>query len=410
MNLRSIINFGETLSVVTGVNIHLHEGDSLHASFVVLKQEKGVVKQHYAASNIYTWDQLEQELKTHVPEGSRVHVNIEGRGVLQKGFSKNEKSSNQQSFVKQIFPMIDEKDFAYQFYSGAQVDFLQITRKDILHIVEKICTRYAWMSFSLGAFIGAALLPLLDAKDIVIPHYTIKSKDNRILDIALNEIPETDLSPIRFSNENISSNILLAYAAGLYLLIGLSDLNTSSWQLLQKNEGTYAFNKHLYQAGKWALIILLSVLLINAVIYFQLQGTVNELELQESLANHQNKKESTLKRKSRDLRAAYDKIGWRSNMLPVFYADQLAQFVPDEIQLTSLDIGVLDENLLKTARKYSYETSLIHVKGLTENPVAVQQLVHNVETLPWVFEITGQRYSHDTRQNKGLFEFIIHIR
>jgi hypothetical protein len=410
MELRSLINFGQSLSVLTGINIHLHEDGGIHASLVVLRQDKGIIRTLYTSADIYSLVELEQRLLNHVPENGRLHINIEGKGVLLKSLPENEKVEDHRLLLKTFFPMIQEDEFVTQVYSGSQRSFFQIARKDILSALKDVCSKHSWISFSLGAFIAAPLLPFLDGSNLVVKNYVIRSENSKVSEVQMVNYQEPSLPSIPFGNEVISPDTLLAYASAWYILLGSAELKYSDWAPLVEAADAYNFGTHLYRAGKWVMVILLSVLLINAILYFALQDTVKGLELQESLVTSRYKKESAYQQQASSLEAAYEKIGWNSNALPIYYADQIAQLIPVEIQLTSLDIGMLDEALLKNERKQVYQASLIRVKGLTENPISLQQMMQSFEKLSWVKEIEDHRYHHDQRQNAGVFEFIIHIK
>jgi Tfp pilus assembly protein PilN len=407
MKLRSLINFEQAIQVVTGVNIHFGEGDSVEISVVALEQKKQIVKLRSASSFIQSLEQLNEYLDKNIPRGCRLHVNIEGKGVLQKNIPKNQ-LHNHVILMRNVFPMVREEDFVSQLYYGLENDFLLVARKDILASLLQVSSRYAWVSFSLGPFITSALVPLLEREEVLIKNYTIHIASEKI--VAVNPNSNVDTHSIPFAQESISSDLFLAYCSAWYLLLGTSGLTFSKWGPEKDAAERYQLNTHLYSAGKSGLFVLLGALLLNIALYFYLQKNVDDLEAQESFVMSRYQKTAALQKQADKLRKMYSNIGWRSNLVPVFYADQIALLVPQEIQLTSLDIGILDDAVLRTERRHVYEKSLIQIKGLTKDPVSLQKLIELLEKYPWVEEIYQHRYRHDARQNLGVFEFVVRIK
>jgi hypothetical protein len=407
MKLRSLINFGQAIPVVTGVNIHFGDGESIQISVVILEQKNQIVQQKFMDSSVRSLSELEELLLKKIPNGSRIHVNVEGKGVLLKAVPKNG-STNHRTSMKSVFPLINEEEFVSQLYSSIEQDFLQIARIDILANLRQLYNRYAWISFSLGTFIAGTLIPVLQCEKISIRNYSLRIGEKKITDVNPNS--ELDNSPVVFAQESVSPDVFLAYCSAWYLLLGNSDLTISEWGPERKAVENYKANVHLHRAGKWSLIVILIALLLNTILYFNLQKDISNLEAQESFVSNRYKKATELQQQSRKLREVYTSIGWRSNLVPIFYADQIALLVPSEIQLTSLDIGVLDENLLKAERKQVYQTTLIQVEGLTKDPISLHEMMESLEKYHWVAEIYQHRYRHDIRQNLGVFEFVIRIK
>lgn len=407
MKLRSLINFGQAISVVTGINIHFGEEDCIEISVVVLEQKEQIVKLRSAYSFMQSLKQLEEFLDKNIPEGSRLHVNIEGRGVLQKATPRNQ-LHNHQVLMTSFFPMVQEEDFVSQLYISKEQGFLNVVRKDILVALRQLNARHAWISFSLGAFIVAPLVSLLEREEVSIKNYTLQIASGKI--VAVNSNSKIGSQPIVFAQESISPDVFLAYCSAWYLLLGGIGLTFSKWGPEKEAVERYQASIHLHRAGKWALFILLGALLLNTILYLYLQKNVANLEAQESFVTNRYKRTAALQKQTHKLHEIYSHIGWRSNLVPVFYADQVALLVPPEIQLTSLDIGVLDDAVLKAERKQVYRSSLIQVKGLTKDPVSLHKLIEMIEKYSWVEEVDQHRYRHDTRQNLGVFEFVIRIK
>lgn len=408
MKIRSLINFGEVLPLAAGVNVHSEDDGSFSVSYAVLKQEKDMVYPVKISSGIRSAGELKRELEKYLPEGGRLHINFEGKGVLQKVLKKNEAQKKHEELVSMFFPLIKNEEFASQRYTGQTEAFLQIVRKEALYPWFETLDTFAVVSFSLGAFIVSPLLPLLNDRSIAFGGYEVAQENNVILKVSA--MPETGLPVVEIGKDTIPKDALLAYGSAWFILLGSAHLEPGPLETTARAKAEYDFHRHLYQASKWSLTAMLAILLINTGLYFWLTSRVESLATVELLSSDRARQHTEKQTKAQDLLTVYNAIGWSSNQEPVYYADQLAQLVRDGVQLTSLEIGVPDAQALKTEKQYRYLPTVIMVKGMAEAPALLQALITGIETLPWVKKVGDQRYRHDIRLNRGVFDFYIYIK
>jgi hypothetical protein len=407
MQIRSLINFGNALPVMTGVNVRLQDDGGLAISVAVLKREKDVVKQAFTTADLTSVEQLRQVLHEQVPAGARVHLNVEGRGVLSK-FATPAADMRLDVLQKQLFPMIQEEDFVAQRYRSGAEHFVLIVRKDVLTALMPAFERHALISFSLGAFVVAPVLPLLPPGEFIeLPHHTLQLRENRITAVHAHEAGT--VTTFSLGEERVSSDIFLAYAGAWSLLLGHSDMDVAGWPALHENNDRYQRQAHLHTAGKWAMVALLVLLLVNMALNFWLQGANDEMELHAVQVTDRQQKNSREQHQQTSLTNFLEHAGWESNMLPLYYADQVGQLTGEGIELTSLEIGVIDDGILKSLRKHVYRPGVLRVKGLARDPLALQRMLQAFLQRPWVKAITEQRYQHDARSQKGVFEFYVQL-
>jgi hypothetical protein len=409
MTLRSLINFGQALSEVAGINIKILNDDSYDISYCILKKEKNVVAISKFETDINTLSQLEEKLKGNLAIGAQVHINVDGKGILTKTIDASNDTARETELVKKLFPMIKTEEFTIQRYPVGPQIYFDALRNDVVEKFQSLTAQFSIVSISLGPFVVAPLSSVLEGDTLSLDDYTITFAEGKIESVA--EIASSiDQQKILIGNDELPANTILAYSSALSLLVPNEDLRLTNLPWVSQSLGEYIFNKKLYVAGRAALIAVLTLLMINALVSFQLQSETQNLVMQESMYAGKKSKTDVKLKKLSGLSAAYKNIGWETNQLPVYYADQIAQKVTPEIQLTLLDIGVIDEKVLKKEKRQVFQPNMIKVKGLTKSPLSLKSWVESVENLGWVKDVFDQKYLYDSKQGKGAFEFYIQIR
>ncbi|AYB29204.1 hypothetical protein [Chryseolinea soli] len=407
MSIRSIINFEEASNTSIGVNF-LYGASETFISYCVLQKQKGEVTLVKSKAQLESTEQLISELGPYLLQDIRIHVNVEGRGVLTKEVPKPANQQAQDLFS--IFPGVKEQDFIAQGYSGAETEFCSLLRKEFLES-NVFYKRYGKrvVSISLGKFIFGALIPFLEKGPTVsLPDATIHISENKIqkIDSAIS----TTSSSILVGTQQIDGECGVAYGAALSIFLGTSELVLSG--ITETDYATELFDakKSVFKTARLALLLLLGVLLCNALVFFKLKGDVSEMtseiSQQEVMVSGQHKQ----LKEAAQIEKIYNGLGWSENSQPIWYADQLASTLTNEIELSNLQIGVVDAGRLRKDKQYFFQSAQILVRGYSSEAAAVTAWLSKVETLPWVDHVEGQTYRYDGKSKMGLFEFAIHVK
>jgi hypothetical protein len=411
MNLRSLINFNESLNTAIGINVHTTDSLWIKFSYCIIKKENDLLTVVESEANIDTVEMLHEKLKPYSKSNVRTHINFSGKGVLIKPLENNA-VANDSTSVQKLFPFIRNDEVVTQWHISNAASFLAVARNDMFNVLNTLDELgYSFFSASLGPFILNAILPLLEEAYLHINGYRIDLNINGITNVSGAEVnaPKSKNS-FQVADQEIASEVLLAYASACTIFLPTASITTSTLSSIEKGKEYFQFNSRLYKVAKIAMIVTLFFLLINTGIFFWLQSEASHLESQVLSAHGKSKEEEVMQTKLVELTHSYKRLGWKSNLLPLYYSDQIAQTLPKGIQLVVLEVGALDEERVRQERTISFLPDVIKIKGLSDNPLLLNQWVKMIEGLDWVNDTSDQRYQYDARKGKGLFELNIHIK
>ena len=102
-------------------------------------------------------------------------------------------------------------------------------------------------------------------------------------------------------------------------------------------------------------------------------------------------------------------MGWGKPLAMVFYSDQIGKTVPSDIRLTELVLHPVDEAEQERNRRLVFVPGLIRVEGISQEPLALNRWVAELEGLSWVGSIQEVAYQKLRRESGGTFAFTIHV-
>jgi hypothetical protein len=406
MAIRSIINFSDALTLAIGVNGRILADGNTEFDYCVLRRSGDIITVLEKEQDIRDSQTLIGKLRPFVDKGVRVHLNCIGKSVLSK-VKIGQGLQTSGTDVQQMFPGIRTEDFVYQYFKRLDFQIMSLIRIADLDraglLLENSIT-----SFSLGVCILESIGPVLPERRIGLEGCLIEFKNGKIGSIELldvnTEVTESDNGPVPEKN-------LLAYASAFSLFVPVNDLTVHGLpEIVDENLKRYHAKRHLYKSSRLVILSLLILLSVNAVAFFWLNANVAEMEATLSLEVGKNSNDVIAQQKIQILKDAYEAMGWKTNTVPLFYADQIASTVPEAIQLNKIEEGTLDESLLRKERRYHFDSWNIKVQGSSADPAALSIWISTLKKLSWVSEISGQNYHFEQRLDKGIFEFSIAVK
>ncbi|MBT1705597.1 hypothetical protein [Chryseosolibacter indicus] len=401
--IRSIVNIGEVLDLYLGIDITIDVEGTRRIAYCLLKKENERLIIKYCKGDLDVND-TDEQVSFLIKKGIPIHVNINGRPVLTKTVSSSEQPVGD---VNRYFPGLRKEDFVIQLYENKKNTSVTIIRKD--DVLSNFLPGIRVHTVSFGVLIVETLIPVLNANAITINNQRIVFADGVIDHIEKGETKYGDI--LNIGGDYIPPECLLAYAGAISLFLqrmhitidGLPDSLLLEAKLFQ-------VKRELFSIGRYVLLSLLIFLVINSVVFFWLQRKVTVAEEDLLLLEGRSKRKRINSIRNSTMSAAYDKIGWELNRIPLFYADQLASHVPVEIQLNILELGTINENAFKQNKKASFNPFELRVHGVTADPVVLSDWIVEVEKVDWVKGVTDQRYQYDQRLKSGVFEFKILVK
>jgi hypothetical protein len=407
MTLRSLINFGQSLKYVAGINVKMLDDNACDISYCILRREKDIVSIDKYETAISSMSSLEEKLKNILVSNAQIHINIEGRGILTKVSEIANDTFNRVETIRKLFPIIKAEDFTIQNYTVGGSVFFHALRNDLFEKFKTLAYSYSIVSISMGPFVVAPLASILHKEVLDFDDYKVSFHNDKISKLELSQSRNFDIA---IGETSLPAKAILAYASAWNVLIGNPDLKVSPLPWVDEAVGKTRFNKALYFSARAGLMIVLAVLVINSFLNFWLQSETDNLVIQAAQFSGKKSERDVQYKKLSSLTSVYNTLGWESNQIPVYYGDQIGQSVPVEIQLTLLEIGVVKADVLRKEKKYVFQNNIINVKGFSQTPIHLKQWVDKLETLDWVKTISDQKYQYDNKQGRGLFEFYIYMK
>jgi hypothetical protein len=405
MSLRQIINFPEAENTAVGINLLLGKASGTEYSFCVLKKEKDELQVLTMGAQVSP-HHVHEQVTPYLAKGVRVQFNIEGKGILLR------ETIDKVVGLKDVimhFPGIEKKEFLPQVCSGAAKSFLSIFRREVLVRNELYAlVKNNVSTISIGPFILCALKPLVSSNEIYYNGQKLSFKDEsleRVEPSGSEEEPNVNVGSLQVKGE-----ALLAFASAVNVFLPTTHVHTE--QLIEAEDFVKEFiiKKRTFRFGRALLAGLLFVLLVNTVLFFQLRSVVSAMQEEVSGYEQIYQQDEDRQSKASSIEKAFGSTGWISNDDPLMFADQLGASVPVQIELSKLEIGVLDEGLYRKEKRHQFLPKVLKVQGYADNPAALANWIAALEKLAWADHIENQNYQHDSKKRKGLFEFIVHIK
>lgn len=381
------------------------EGDGYKLNMVVLKRTKGeihIIKSKVGISDI-------EELKKEVSEEIPIYLTLNGKGILHRKLEEIN-SENYSQVLNAILPNSSLNDFYLQTFESNQSTFASILRKNILDdILAKWKTANLWIvQAGLGSFDLRFLASLLPKGE---PIHT----DKHVLQLNdEGELYEFDTnkndgwSKIKIGDDLMDSRLFVSYAAAFKGLLDIpSDLEIIEIEQ-SKNE---FFHKRVYEIGSIALACgLIFILLINTGLYYNYKSSNEKFSTQLLLKKTQLEKLDSLKAQLRRQKQLMLNTNINQGTRTSYYADQIGNSLPKEINLTNLTIFPIKgkKNDYDKQELVKFEKEQIRISGQCKSSLIYNQWIKDLQHLDWVKSADHLDYK-DVNNKLGQFELKITI-
>lgn len=404
--MRSFIQLGETINLSMGINISSRQDESWNISYIVLRQKKGNIS--ILTSGLFDGrsELLPVAIGNLITRGIRVHMNFESGSVLTKALPE----SSAEDHVNNTFPGIDAGKFVFQRTDAIQERYYSLVRKDLIEnssLFQKC--RENVVSVSFGPFIVSSLVPFLENDVLDFPGYQVETKEGKIAKVR-KENETTGTRSFLVGGEPVSSELILAYASALNIFLDAGHVHVHGIEsVVECRQRVYA-KRSIFTVARISALILFVILFTNALGFLWLKEKTQGMEISMRTLSARNSHSIQRQGSLTEAGKAYDAIGWNSSLAPVYIADQLAASVPADVLLEVLEIGVLNQDVLRRDKFHSFDSHHISVKGVVSDPSMLNEWLTRVQAFGWVAQIRNQKYHFEDRLRKGVFELTIVLR
>lgn len=311
-----------------------------------------------------------------------IHLTLSQRGIIHKQVQHLENNP-----LQQVLPNANDNDFYYQIL--APINLISVVRLEAITEILKAFEqeKYYVLNISLGDFGIYHLLPFIQETNNIQTATHLFNFENIGNYFQLN-----DFKKIENTEENITitlgeaqqdSRLLGAFAAAFDGLM----LQTTQPQSLDFLENTTIefIQKQLFKiGGTIVLTVFFIALLLNFLLFTNYTDKNQVLQLQVNLQQSTLQQLDSLKKEvaTKQDFLKNNTINQRSKIS--YYADEIARTLPNDIQLTTLNI------FPKQKEKRSEENTLprfnqeIIIKGKTQESLSFNDWKKELEGLEWV--------------------------
>jgi hypothetical protein len=265
------------------------------------------------------------------------------------------------------------------------------------------------INVNLGPFAVVGLLPLLDLQEgnLNFSTYSLIIDNSKLSDYKSgNEVSQRDF---KIGDEKISSLQLIAFASAFSILFPNEDFTGLNNDTIIHEQVEFKNRKIFKVAGFSLLVFFFVLLLINYMFFSHYKEENEKLSMESSIysgmIDEVTKLETVVAEKEYFLKGA----GWLAIPKTSYYADRIAEDVPNSIKLTELKINPLNEKISKKGNLV-FRSDTIFISGTCISPTVLNPWMEKVKSMDWVESVSNIGYNHDAKNKVGNFKVELIIR
>ena len=388
-------------SVIThrkiGILVVCREKSAFRISYYQMQKKGSSVDVCFFQEGLDTFDRIDTQSKKYP-----TILCVQGTGLVQRMMSGSYDD------IKQNIPNINTDAYLVELDENNQEEKLvALCRKELIETIlsEESLKAIPVHNVTIG-FVGISRYLQLfsnETNSFAFEGNTIYLSENRILEIQKNSIVDTE--NYFFAGKKRNADEILALAAGLTYFTGkvwntfqIQDINEKIKEYTALRLSSFI----LYYLGS-ALFVLL---LVNFLMFDYYDTKRNEFEIDsQGIATVQNE----LNQLQADLNVKRQFI--QQNNVPAnfafaFYADRLASYVCDGIELSELSVCPV-VNKVKDDKVILFQSNILRVTGTTPNSAAFSTFLEKINKSSWVSKLNKQVYVYNKENDNADFEIEI---
>ena len=394
---------------VAGIEVVLSPEGTYYFHFLIAEKQKNEIKIIDRSIKPLEFAELLISLPPKIP----LALNISGKGIIHKILDKSNRTTPDK-IVGFLFPNIDSKDLCFQINNVAEKIGVGFLRKDkveqILSHMSEVRERI--ISCNLGAFSLQSILSLCaeDIGSIQTSAYSVNIKGKQIFSVSSsNNEADASTTSLNMAGEMIDDFHVPAFAAAFAVLINAINPINNFPEFQERYKKKQQELKFKF-AGFGVLGFVFFSLLINMLIFFQLEKKVVEQEAALSFYNTQLEELNLLKSDYKEKKGQIKDHTVLKQSKSSFYTDRLAGTIGKGINLDLIEVFPDKSTQQETrANNYKFSNQIIAVKGSSVNSKILSKWVSNLEGMEWVKQVSVSPYREAGRGGVGAFELTISI-
>jgi Tfp pilus assembly protein PilN len=393
---------------VAGVELALNPDGNIAIHTVVLKKAGSKIETVACLADLKSTN----ELATAIDKGYPVLLSLKGKGIIHKKIN-NGATDSWEVLLDKVLPNSSLQDFYVQKLAiDEQQALVSVARKSVIDgaINEITGQGYSVIACTLGPFAVQSVLPVILPDTETTSELKFANTELLIRQGSIHNYTNTaEAEPEWVAGEgsiNIPSNLLVAYASAFAYFNPATSLsgNIAGVQsaLVEFKDGL-KFKK----TGIGLLAFFFTVLLLNFLLFSYYDDKVKEKSARAALSSSELALIDSLSGQVEQRAMFLSKTGLSAPSRTSIYADQIAQSLPEEIRLTSLQIHPQKKDE-EDEKKLEFDGSRILVGGSSKFSLDVNEWIRKMRASDWVKSISLLTYKQKDGNRPG--EFLIEIK
>lgn len=346
------------------------------------------------------------------PSPLPVFISLHGKGVVHK-LVQGVKTDSEEALLNKVLPNSNLAEFYVQrFYISAETIFVSIARKSLIDgLIQKLkaAEDIKIIGLTLGPFAIQSAVSLLKPQSELT--YELKFSGHELLvrngviasynPMGMEHSERTESS----GKINLSSDYWIAFASAFQYFNPI-DLVESNIQYVLTAREEFKNEVKFKKSGVAVLAGFFLILLANFVLFSYLSGKVNSKSAAAAIGKGELTLIDSLNQQIAERTLFLNKSGLSEPSRTSYYADQIAQNLPENITLTSMIIQPVKQDI-EDEDRLEFENRKILVKGKCPYSLDVNEWVKSLRNKNWVSSITLLNYQQKQEGDKG--EFLVEI-
>lgn len=391
-----------------GIEVVLKEHETSF-NLVVLRRNGNTICIEKKAEGLKTAD----ELKTLIDKKIPVILSITGKGVIHKKISDNERPYALQTLLNKAMPGAALNDFNVQVSEiNAEQAFVSLVRSSAGDAAIAGLTTQGIRNIAncfLGPFVLNDVFEQLGITgSICLSTQRLKTDNNVVTEIQPAQ-SEQDVTMINVGTDQLSSNLLIAFAAAFSHFLPAKKGIENSLRINNVKE-EYTAKRKFERRGMTALVAVFILLLINFFVFSAYRDKNNELNGLYALNESAIQRYDTLKKEFSFKKQFLEENGLLEHSKTSFYADQLAKALPASISWTALKINPQKE--VKNAEKnsFTFENKVLEIAGKCAQSIDLNEWMKTIRQQPWIDKLTLINYTQTKKTEPGVFTLRLNLK
>lgn len=396
---------------VNGVELAIQSDGKYLFHLVTLKKEKSTIVIEQQIPSLNTITDLKAKIDVKIP----LIISITGKGIINKKMDAASIDSNK-ILLNKVLPNANEAEFCIQ---KTLIDdkniFVSVIRNSLL---DEILNEFKTLGIDsiqecyLGPFAINNCLPFIDERlnNIQLKNYRLGIKNGLIQDLNQDDTLTSE-STIKIGDDTIQLEQLISFATAFSHFRNTLNSGITNSVLLEELKSNFK-EKRKFVSRTWGMLLsFFFILLINYFVFNNYWTKNNEISSRLEINKSSLNRLDTLKNELQQKKMFMQQNGLMENSLTSFYADKLAESLPNSISWTNLEIHpVKKKEANAESDLVQFENKIIRISGNCQYSLDLNDWMKHLKNFLWIDKLELLNYKQDNANDKGAFLLEIQLK